>query len=420
MEKKIIGIFVCTLLIIAAVLPVAGTMNVSKSQEEEITSESDSSQSSNPITPNPTYRPKPRPLVLPPWLMAIFNNDWDYWTNPPNMFTIPLGNVGIGTSNPENKLDVRNDVIGDMAVIYAESISSDLDASPAIHGRCVNSARGVGGDFIGGRTGVRGEANTLSGSGFYYGVKGYASGGTGENFGVYGLAHSCPESYGGYFESDEYGVYAISDNPGDNIYRYGGKFEATDSYLGSGINYGVYSEAYGTSTNIGGYFRGDWWAGYFEGDVGVTGDIYKGACYFKIDHPLDPTNKYLIHSCVESPDMMNIYNDVVVLDENGEATIILPEYFEALNKDFRYQLTCIGGYAPVYIAEEISNNQFKIAGGKSNMKVSWEVTGIRQDPYAIENPISVEEYKSDNERGKYLHPKAYGMSDSMGINYREK
>jgi hypothetical protein len=81
------------------------------------------------------------------------------------------------------------------------------------------------------------------------------------------------------------------------------------------------------------------WAGYFDGDIGVTGTLFKGGGAFMIDHPLDPEHKYLSHSFVESPDMKNIYDGVVVLDESGEATVVLPDWFEALNRDFRYQLT---------------------------------------------------------------------------------
>ena len=115
------------------------------------------------------------------------------------------------------------------------------------------------------------------------------------------------------------------------------------------------------------------------GSLSVQGFIEKTGGGFKIDHPIDPANKYLNHAYVESPDMMNVYNGNVILNPDGEAIVELPEWFEALNKDFRYQLTCIGGFAPVFFAEEISNNRFKIAGGKSGMKVSWQVTGIRKD-----------------------------------------
>jgi hypothetical protein len=168
---------------------------------------------------------------------------------------------------------------------------------------------------------------------------------------------------------------------------------------------------YGASTT--GY------AGYFAGNVRtvgtltVTGNIYGAAKYFLIDHPLDPANKYLVHTSVESPDMKNVYDGVAVLDKNGEALVTLPDWFEALNRDFRYQLTCIGGYAPVYIAEEVHHNTFKIAGGKPGLKVSWQITGIRQDPWANDNRVPVESDKPASERGTYLYPEGYGQTPEV-------
>ena len=102
-------------------------------------------------------------------------------------------------------------------------------------------------------------------------------------------------------------------------------------------------------------------------------------------------------------------------DAKGEAEVELPVWFEALNQDFRYQLTCIGGYAPVYIAQEIHNNRFAIAGGKVGMKVSWQVTGIRQDAWANAHRIPVEEDKSAEEQGYYLHPELYGESEEKHV-----
>ena len=161
-------------------------------------------------------------------------------------------------------------------------------------------------------------------------------------------------------------------------------------------------------------------AGYFSGNVTVTGTLSKGGGSFKIDHPLDPANKYLYHSFVESPDMMNIYNDNVTLDANGEAWIELPAYFETLNKDFRYQLTAVGQPGPnLYIAQKISGNRFKIAGGSPGMEVSWQVTGIRHDKFAESHRIQVEVEKSGAERGKYLHPKENGVSETLGIDYEK-
>ena len=177
----------------------------------------------------------------------------------------------------------------------------------------------------------------------------------------------------------------------------------------SGGGWGVYGSTpnglavYGSSL--------DGHAGYFDGRVTIIGTLQKSAGSFTIDHPLDPENKTLSHSFVESPDMMNIYNGTVVLDGGGSASVTLPEWFDALNRDFRYQLTPIGGPAPnLHVAQEISGNSFSIAGGPPGLKISWQVTGIRDDAYARSNPIVVEEDKSPEDRGRYLNPAAFGVS----------
>jgi len=149
-------------------------------------------------------------------------------------------------------------------------------------------------------------------------------------------------------------------------------------------------------------------AGFFYGDVDVDGNLSKAGGSFKIDHPLDPANKYLYHSFVESPDMMNIYNGNVTTDGNGTATIQLPEWFETLNRDFRYQLTVMGQFAQAIVADEISNHQFTIKTDKPSVKVSWQVTGIRHDEWANAHRIPVEQEKPAAERGLYLHPELFG------------
>jgi hypothetical protein len=133
-----------------------------------------------------------------------------------------------------------------------------------------------------------------------------------------------------------------------------------------------------------------------HGPMNVNGTLTKTAGSFRIDHPLDPEHKYLSHSFVESPDMMNVYNGNATLDEQGRATVELPVYFEALNRDFRYQLTAIGAPGPnLYIAQGVAQNRFRIAGGRPYASVSWQVTGVRQDAYANEHRIKVEEAKPD-------------------------
>jgi hypothetical protein len=151
------------------------------------------------------------------------------------------------------------------------------------------------------------------------------------------------------------------------------------------------------------------------GTLNVGAGVTKPGGSFKIDHPLDPENKFLYHSFVESPDMKNVYDGVVVLDEKGEATVALPSYFEALNRDFRYQLTCVGGFAPVYVSKEVHANCFSIAGGKPGLKVSWQITGIRQDAWANAHRIEAEVEKSPTEKGKLLYPLEQGRPESCGI-----
>ena len=123
-------------------------------------------------------------------------------------------------------------------------------------------------------------------------------------------------------------------------------------------------------------------AGYFGGPVNVNGNLAKAGGSFVIDHPTDPANKYLYHSFVESPDMKNIYDGNVVTDGSGTAVVKMPDWFEALNRDFRYQLTVIGQFAQAIVASKIANGQFAIKTDKPGVEVSWQVTGIRQDAWA--------------------------------------
>jgi hypothetical protein len=143
------------------------------------------------------------------------------------------------------------------------------------------------------------------------------------------------------------------------------------------------------------------------GNANISGTLTKGAGSFKIDHPLAPANKYLYHSFVESPDMMNIYNGNVVTDKHGLATVILPQYFSALNRDFRYQLTVVGQFAQAIIARKVVDNRFVIRTDKPHVEVSWQVTGIRQDAYANAHRIPVEVDKPGQEQGHYLHPELF-------------
>jgi hypothetical protein len=152
--------------------------------------------------------------------------------------------------------------------------------------------------------------------------------------------------------------------------------------------------------------------------VSITGTLSAtGTKNFRIDHPLDPANKYLTHAAIESSEVLNLYSGNAILDDSGAAVVQLPDWFETINKDFRYQLTPIG--APgrdLYVAEEISGGHFKIAGGKAGGKVSWQVTGVRNDAWEKAYPMVVEADKG-TDRGHYLTPELYGQPASERIGY---
>lgn len=153
--------------------------------------------------------------------------------------------------------------------------------------------------------------------------------------------------------------------------------------------------------------------GHFSGTV-YADEIVAFVKNFRIDDPLDPAHKVLVHSSVESSEMKDIYDGIVSLDETGGAWVTLPRWFDRLNGDYRYQLTSVGVPAELYVADEIADGRFRIAGGKANQKVSWQVTGIRRDPSALRMRAPVEQEKKPAERGKYLDPAAYGQPASMG------
>ena len=173
----------------------------------------------------------------------------------------------------------------------------------------------------------------------------------------------------------------------------------------------------GVDGNAGTGPAADGWAGNFTGDLQVTGQIFAGTKDFRIDHPLDPANKYLVHASVESSEMKNIYDGNITTDGQGQATVQLPEWFEVLNTDFRYQLTVIGQFAQAIVARKIENNRFEIRTSAPSVEVSWQVTGVRQDAFAKAHPLVVEQEKEARLRGFYIHPELYGAPPEKQIEW---
>jgi hypothetical protein len=145
---------------------------------------------------------------------------------------------------------------------------------------------------------------------------------------------------------------------------------------------------------------------------------------FRIDHPLDPLNKELWHSCVESPDMLNIYSGTVTTDDRGYAQITLPAYFAALNIEPRYQLTVVEDEADdagdsaaadwvlAKVARPIGRDgpdRFTIRTSVPGTTVSWLVTGVRNDPAARRSRIVPERDKPAHLRGTLLVPTDFAL-----------
>jgi hypothetical protein len=273
------------------------------------------------------------------------------------------------------------------------------------------SPQGIGVHGDGNLSGGVGVSGTTSGI-TQYGVYGQNIGTTGPAYGVYGETFS----YQGYGIT---GINMATSGIGGGAGVYG------NSLNPGGVGVMANATAGGTAlvaaANPGGYAAQLTGNVYMIGNLGIQGDlqvsgsIAKGSGSFKIDHPLDPANKYLSHSFVESPDMMNVYNGNVTTDNQGTATVILPDYFEALNGEFRYQLTVIGQFAQAMVSQKIANNRFVIRTDKPSVEVSWQVTGIRHDAYAQAHRIPVEEEKPAAEQGYYLHPDAFGQPESKSI-----
>ena len=308
---------------------------------------------------------------------------------------------------------VRLDDAGVLPALKGVSYSRSESAT-AIYGELVTSGPGAS------SAAVKGVNNGNGGSGI--GVWGQQNG---SGYGVYGTA---PSGRGVKGVSDTgTGVEGVVSGSGGEtngvlgVSKDGRGVRGQSGYIGvsgEGDHSGVYgrSPQYGVFGTTPDPRAGKGLAGNFIGNVAVSGNLSKSAGSFKIDHPLDPANKYLSHSFVESPDMMNIYNGNVTLDGTGAAEVTLPVWFDALNGDFRYQLTAVGAPGPdLHIAREIAGGRFRIAGGPAGLKVSWQVTGVRKDAYAAAHRIPVEEVKPDVERGRYLHPELYGASEDLQI-----
>ena len=276
---------------------------------------------------------------------------------------------------------------------------------------------GLAGASTGSTCGGRFESNSTSGNGVF----GLATAASGNTFGVMGGSDSTSgRGVYGYASADTGntigGLFTCRSTSGQAVVGW--------ANAESGSTYGVVGMR-SSMTGIG-------YAVYAEGDLGASG--FKS---FRIDHPDDPENKYLLHYSVESPEVINIYSETVTLDDRGEAVVELPGYFAKINTQPRYQLTAVGVPMPnLQVDERIDavalaagrratahepapQCRFRIAGGAPGGEVSWEVKAARNDLWMRNRVASVEIEKQGRERGKYQHPELYGQPREKRMNFHE-
>jgi len=372
----------------------------------------------------------------------------------PQITLIQNGNVGIGTKTPAAKLEIVQTAQQPALYIYipeetnygygirvnnrgtAPGIIAQTNGGNALWGiaESISAAGVIGNNTFGeavvgitrGGNGIGAVVGRNDSSG--YGVRGFN---TRDGIGVLGQAGiSGGTGIAGLFQNYNAGnssnvLVALNHASGNAIYGEQNNLNnaAIRGTCVAANGNGVIGEAnIGTgSFALWGYAGGGGQAGHFSGNVQILGTLSKSAGTFKIDHPQDPENKFLIHSFVESPDMMNIYNGEIKTDASGAAIVNLPSYFEAENITFRYQLTIVDEtqFAQARIAKRIANNQFTIITDKPNISISWMVTGIRNDAYAQKHRIVDVVEKNENEKGKYLNPVEYGLPVSKGMDYEK-
>ncbi len=316
----------------------------------------------------------------------------------------PSGNVGIGTTTPSYKLEVEKTI-------------STNGGSTGWFKINVNTTTGYSFNY----SGVVGSAKSLlSPNGNYnYGVKGYADDGE-YNTGVYGLGtdgSACRGVIGEAKRGTEVntGVKGVGYTEGvSGVYTWGVHGTAWDGW-------GEAERCVG----VGGYGNTDpyefCWAGYFDGDVNIIGDLTKGSGAFLIDHPLDPTNKTLRHNFVESPENLCIYRGKVELNVEGKGIVNMPDYFSALTREDEatIQLTPINRPFLVAYKWNIDFTEFTVTG-EPGESVSYTVYADRDDPVVKQFNHPVEEVKGQGNNwrpGKLLYPVAYGYPEEMGENW---
>jgi hypothetical protein len=177
---------------------------------------------------------------------------------------------------------------------------------------------------------------------------------------------------------------------------------------------GVLGEGAGTGA-VGVYGVGDWIntrnAGYFEGDVTVSGILYTPNSILQWDHPETPARRWYRQAVIGSFEQVSVIGGNAVTDANGRVRVKVATLFARHHTDIRYQVTPLGEYQQVYVAAKLDRGgRFTIAADRPGLEVSWQLTGVRTDPAARDQPLRVEARKPRRYQGRYLQPTLFGES----------
>ncbi|MFN8139419.1 MAG: hypothetical protein U0R49_06440 [Fimbriimonadales bacterium] len=320
-----------------------------------------------------------------------------------------------GESNSTSGRGVSGSANATTGLTFGGTFVSYSSSGVGVHGASYGPYAVVGQNYMTSGTAFGGWFDTDSTSG--RGVYANANSPTGLTYGGYFVSDST-SGYGVYAETaGTYGVYGVSNDTSGTVY--GARF-VSQSPNGRGV-YGENGTGGATDTPYG--VRGFastatlGYGVYAVGDLGAS-----GVKSFRIDHPLDPENKYLLHYASESPFPQNFYNGNVTTDASGRAWVELPAYFSEINTNFKYQLTIVddsesAAFVQAKVGRKIQGNRFLIMTSAPNVEVSWEVKADRNDLRIRHNrPTDVRE-KGEGEKGKYQHPEYYGLGPEMGMDY---
>jgi hypothetical protein len=363
--------------------------------------------------------------------------------------TAGTGVLGEATATTGVSYGVRGSTASSSGVGVAGIASAGSGSTTGVSGSSASpGGRGVQGqNSAAGGTGVLGVANNGSDakgvwgrSASGYGVYGETTA-SGLVAGVLGVANAAPNGWGVYgggytgvygsgavngvhgVTNDGYGVHGESFSSA-GVFGFGrtgvrGEGVQGQGVYGSSNGIGVLGE--GTATGaVGIYGTGNWTttrnAGYFEGDVTVSGILYTPNALLQLDHPEAPARRWYRQALVGSFEQVSVIGGNAVTGANGRVSVKVASLFARHHTDIRYQVTPIGEYQQVYIAAKLDGGgRFTIAADRPGLEVSWQLTGVRTDPAAQAQPLHVVARKPRRYQGRYLQPDLFGESRKQSL-----